>query len=999
MAELAGLAIAILALSKDCVELLSYISVAQSLGRDYCILNTKIDLERAYLLRWATRLKLATPHYDRRLDDPLIGDPIISTLTAIQNLFQDASILKERYGLQEVQHYMESSTPSSDLSISAKRGFSFREQFERLSLVTREEVAKRSTFKKIRWAVHDKAKFEVLITDLSYFATRVNDLVPEKPEILWGMIDEDFKRIQNVEQSRSLLDAVADQQGFIRNSANSTHVRNCQKRIMNQLWFRSMDSRRDTVSRPHQDTFHWPLDPLSKSREWSDLPNWLQAGSGIYWISGKAAAGKSTLMKHILYHERTKQYLQSWAMGDRLTVASFFFYFLGTEDQKSHLGLLKALLYNILVADPRLVSQLLPNMWREAYDKGSDILEPASWSELKHAFEVFPTMTVERKFCFFIDGLDEYEGPCKDVVDFLRSLTAVANVKVLVSSRPIAACHEAFHRGPILRLEVLNHPDIEAYAQSTVGEDENFKRLTSTRPEEGQMIISSLINKSEGVFLWVVLACRSVLAGSIDGDYLHELSQRVDELPDELEDLFSHIILRIESRYRNQAVKLLQIAHRHQRCYSSVNKLSALGLSITVEHNFNLSRIERLEYLSLEQMRGKCEQLEKRLRSRCRGLLEVSYISPWDPPSQQDYIHASVRFMHRTVFDFLDSTNSWIPGESPTSREAFDPLPVVVLQSLISKSVQVRGPAEDSLTWTALLLPLTEALACSRGLVALVLRRLGELAILYDNIELVIESNDSRYRTFYEYLSACSVYPSHDKEIVTALVWLSQLGIGSLFNVLWQEYNELYRRGLSKTRHSMLYYAINRGAIDMPHHWVYQPYSPDICQTLLSAGYDPNEHLSSLLTEVTPWTWWLDHCAGLMKPIPTGTQDRACKLLEITTLFIEAGADMDQVELHLKRPWSVFTQAFEDYMHLARWESKEDFYDAKEKLLKAISESESKLLKRRRSNSQSSKSQHDESMDERDDLDNGLACNISGSQTVAHPSGSKRRRLLENGQS
>jgi hypothetical protein len=43
------------------------------------------------------------------------------------------------------------------------------------------------------------------------------------------------------------------------------------------------------------------------------LTHWLSSGNGIYHISGKLGSGKSTLMKFLCEHKRTKAELQNWA--------------------------------------------------------------------------------------------------------------------------------------------------------------------------------------------------------------------------------------------------------------------------------------------------------------------------------------------------------------------------------------------------------------------------------------------------------------------------------------------------------------------------------------------------------------------------------------------------------------------------------------------------------------------------------------------------------------
>jgi len=43
------------------------------------------------------------------------------------------------------------------------------------------------------------------------------------------------------------------------------------------------------------------------------LRNWMSSGAGIFHISGKLGSGKSTLMKYLCDHDRTKSLLKEWA--------------------------------------------------------------------------------------------------------------------------------------------------------------------------------------------------------------------------------------------------------------------------------------------------------------------------------------------------------------------------------------------------------------------------------------------------------------------------------------------------------------------------------------------------------------------------------------------------------------------------------------------------------------------------------------------------------------
>ena len=89
-------------------------------------------------------------------------------------------------------------------------------------------------------------------------------------------------------------------------------------------------------------------------------------------------------------------------------------------------------------------------MWREAYGADEGDLSLPSSAEMRQVFEMLgSSQDNSRKFCFFIDGLDEYSGNYMDGIAFLERLSASPNIKVIVSSRPIPACVEAFSGLPL----------------------------------------------------------------------------------------------------------------------------------------------------------------------------------------------------------------------------------------------------------------------------------------------------------------------------------------------------------------------------------------------------------------------------------------------------------------------------------------------------------------------------------------------------------------------
>ena len=120
--------------------------------------------------------------------------------------------------------------------------------------------------------------------------------------------------------------------------------------ILESLQYKRMTARRENIVEAHAKTFEWIYDesPLSQHGELQHhFLQWLKNGNGVFWVTGKAGSGKSTLMKYITEHPKTRQALSQWASNQHLITAGFYFWHAGTAMQKSQIGLFRSLLYEI----------------------------------------------------------------------------------------------------------------------------------------------------------------------------------------------------------------------------------------------------------------------------------------------------------------------------------------------------------------------------------------------------------------------------------------------------------------------------------------------------------------------------------------------------------------------------------------------------------------------------------------------------------------------------
>lgn len=615
--------IALIGTFKDCIDLFSYLTVARSLGRDYELLSTKLDVEKALLLQWAQRTNLLQPNYDRRLDDPNIRATVARIVSSIQILLSDTNSLQQRYGMRELQPGDEAY--SNVFGIGANRMTTFTKDFGKLDLLLRDfekldlrirghRVA--SCTLKARWAVRDKDKFGILLQELSYFVSRLHGLVPDTNNIIQTMTEQDVQCLSNVKTVRLLSEAALGRDELLAGIAEKHHIQTCERRILRCIWYRLMDDRRDALPPPNPQTFEWALDPSTSAHKWDALLigyDVIQTCTGfvakvhttlrdccMFMLTRIAGSGKSTLMKFIYSHPKAKEYLECWASETPMTIASFFFSYLGAEIQKSQEGLSRALLFRILDSNRPLILELVPNMWAEAYSPDENITAPSP-AELRQAFEKMGQIQGQnRKVCIFVDGLDEYSGKPMDGVQSILDLARNCNIKIVVSSRPIQPCVQAFSRMPKLYLQDLIAGDIRTYIEQTVDSHPHMVILHRKDRPEMNNLKSNLIEKAYGVFLWVVLACRSLREGLDNFDRLSDLRGRVDELPPELERLFQHMLSNIEGRYQDYATKILRICHQNQ-LMPATQELFTLGLALVDEYDFELGELLSTRSLAVNE--------------------------------------------------------------------------------------------------------------------------------------------------------------------------------------------------------------------------------------------------------------------------------------------------------------------------------------------------------------------------------------------------------------
>ena len=385
------------------------------------------------------------------------------------------------------------------------------------------------------------------------------------------------------------------------------------KRLLDSLWFDEIHSREENIVDAHRETFEWILDVSDHAvGPWDNFVQWLESGQGTYWINGKAGSGKSTLMSFLCQDDRTMKSLRSWSdnQNKNAFMPKFFFWNAGKQMEKSIEGLLRSLIWQVL--------QILPDLEiTSSASHSRDTL--AAWTErrLQNTLrDLIQQASSSHFFCFFIDGLDEYEGDQVNLIHFIRDLVQINAVKVCLSSRPYRVFEQAFGLSSRLRLQDLTHSDIQKFVFDRFKDMPQAQSIAVQRLDWLDDVTECILARADGVFLWVTLAVKDQIRGLENGDSVEQLQERLESLPDEVEGIYARMLGQIEKVYRKEASIFLQVASQ------------TAGRSVL---EFVLASQDRLEdmlsssdRLPEQELIAKSQLARQRIATTCAGLLEVN---------------------------------------------------------------------------------------------------------------------------------------------------------------------------------------------------------------------------------------------------------------------------------------------------------------------------------------------------------------------------------------
>ncbi|OIW34319.1 hypothetical protein CONLIGDRAFT_709693 [Coniochaeta ligniaria NRRL 30616] len=437
--------------------------------------------------------------------------------------------------------------------------------------------------------------------------------------------------------------------------------------------FDTIQTRESAVVNSFDDTCSWILQENPKMQDdkpmWDSFPGWLtddHSTSRFYWITGKPASGKSTMMKFLLRNPHLRPLLGRWAEPLPLLVVSYYAWQAGSSLQKSFEGLKRTIICQALKLRPELAPIVAPRRWAlfQVLKAEPEFPEWLPW-EIEESFAAFLSECGKSfRLVLFIDGLDEFAVPASQVVELFKDIERRCGpgLKACVASRPWTEFDDAYNDSPMLEMHRLTRDDMMAFVRGKFQGHKGFIEQRHLYPAATDDLLTDIVDKADGVWLWVSVVVAHLLGLFASGRSTANLKQVLTALPPDLSSLYDTIWATIQADHLSDACWMMQVVRAvdgpvHWFTMWMIEEGQAGPIDVNA-----FRRDTKYKGIALKSM-------GRKLSARTKGILELS----WSDDKGTGYIN----FIHRTAWAWVQQPEVW-QRVCASSPESFNPFLVLV---------------------------------------------------------------------------------------------------------------------------------------------------------------------------------------------------------------------------------------------------------------------------------------------------------------------------------
>lgn len=267
-------------------------------------------------------------------------------------------------------------------------------------------------------------------------------------------------------------------------------------------------------------------DWLHQRESFKGWMNTSENGHRVLWLTGIVGAGKSTLAAKTIGHIQK-------------TASCQYHFFVASQPEISNSAVcLKVLAFQLATTYPEFAEKLV-----RLHDDTKLFTTGQKFQVIwERVFEnIIFKMDFRSPLYWVFDGLDEADTPNELVLNLLR-MQPRAPIKLLFFSRPDPDLTSLARNLDFTTVEPIS-------AQDTLGDIQKYinDKVATVLPgdqELHELIVEKVSNRAEGSFLWTRLALDSWRSWHT----LEDIKQTLDDVSDELQDLYRRIVNGINSK-------------------------------------------------------------------------------------------------------------------------------------------------------------------------------------------------------------------------------------------------------------------------------------------------------------------------------------------------------------------------------------------------------------------------------------------------------------------